>query len=296
MDKIISAIMAVVMTLLSFFGVNFGPDEDQTTTTTQPTSSTVESTTQEDPSQTTTKVEESSTQEESSQPSSTQTSTTLPDTTQDGTTGSEEGETSLPKEYGILGFKWDEEDQCFCSAHNAWQRYFGYNKYYDFFAQMVVIYIDTVRIKFNYEGRDWMIQLWKGQYGFVLMGAEVGIYYKNENESVEHYTCADDENLFKMGYTCFSYDEVLFTRTYRDSWWLTGFVPGKLDKFADRSQLAVKLRITLRDKGMRNAFIKALSNPACGFRRGNAKDDDTFLVLGNDVYLMWRSNRDLQTD
>ena len=268
MDKFISAIMAVIMAILSFFGVN--PDKNNgTTTTTQPTTSVVESTTQGDSSETS--------------------------ITQPGSGSSDEAP-KLPKEYGILGFKWDEEDECFCSAHDAWQREFGYNKYYDFLAQMIVCFIDTVRIKFNYEGRDWMVQLWKGQYGLVLMGAEVGIYYKDENETAEHYTCADNENLFKMGYTCFSYDEVLFTRTYRESWWLTGFVPGKLDKFADRFQLALKLRITLRDKGMKNAFVKALSNPSCGFRKGNAKDDDTYLVLGNDVYLMWRTNRDLQTD
>lgn len=301
MDNIIfktifTYVMAGIIAILSIFGIapqKPNPPANPTTTTT--TAAT-----------TTTAIDETSETEASS--SEGETSSDVSETVSDedntsefneDTSGQTEETTISPeevqKEVGILGFMWDDTDKVFYSAHDAWQRNFGYNKYYDIISQFVVIYFDTVRIKFNYAGKDWMIQLWKGQYGLVLIGAEVGVYYKSETETVEHYVCVDDNNLCSMGYTCYSYDDVLFTRTYQDSWWLTGFVPGKLDKFSDRSQLSMKLRITLKDAGMRDKFIEALKNPACGFRSGNAKDKDTYMILGNDVYLMWNTDRNNAT-
>lgn len=197
-------------------------------------------------------------------------------------------EETVKKEAGTLGFMWNEKDQVFYSAKDPWQRAFGYNEIYDFGAQFVVIYFDTVRIKFNYEGYDWMVQLWKGQYGFVLLGAEVGVYYKHEGMPVEHYVCTDNSKRLKVGYTCYDHDEVLFTRTYQDTWWLTGFVPGKLDKFNDRSEMAMQLRITLKSSAMKNAFVEGLKK--CGFTQGSAKSSnpDTYYTKNNDVYIYWQ--------
>ncbi|MBQ7654179.1 MAG: DUF4474 domain-containing protein [Clostridia bacterium] len=192
---------------------------------------------------------------------------------------------------GIFGFLWDDQDKVFYSAHEAWQRNFGYNKFYDFAAQFLLLYYDTCRVKFTYGGKDWLVQFWKGQYGLILMGAEVGVYSKDEGQSVEHYECADDSNLFSLGYTLYSYDKVLFVRSYQETWWLTGFVVGKIDKFSDRSQLSMRLRITLKDEGMRDEFIKALQEPRVGFTQGDAQAKDTFYVLGNDVYIMWNTDR-----
>lgn len=200
-------------------------------------------------------------------------------------------EKSFWQRVGILGFLWDDQDKVFYSAHEAWQRNFGYNKFYDFAAQFFLLYYDTCRVKFNYGGRDWLVQFWKGQYGLILMGAEVGVYSKNEGQSVQHYECADDANLFSLGYTIYSHDKVLFVRTYQETWWLTGFVVGKIDKFSDRSQLSMKIRITLKDEGMKDKFVKALQAPGVGFKEGNAEDKDTFYVLGNDVYIMWNTDR-----
>lgn len=192
------------------------------------------------------------------------------------------------KEAGTLGFMWNEKDQVFYSAKDPWQRAFGYNKLYDYAAQLVVLYYDTVRIKFNYSGYDWMVQLWKGQYGFVLLGAEVGVYYKDEGTPIEHYICTDNNKRLKVGYTCYDHNKVLFERTYQDTWWLTGFVPGKLDKFNDRSEMALDIRITLKSTAMKNAFVEGLEK--CGFKQGTAKvsDPDTFYTKNNDVYIYWQ--------
>ena len=194
----------------------------------------------------------------------------------------------ITNESGTLGFMWDSEDQVFYSAKDPWQRAFGYNKVYDWAAQLVVIYIDTARIKFNYGGYDWLVQLWKGQYGFVLLGVEVGVYYKNEGTPIEHYVCTDNNKRLKVGYTCYDHDEVLFERSYQYTWWLTGFVPGKLDKFNDRSEMAIDLRITLKTTEMRKAFVGGLENLGFTYGKATKEDPDTYYVKGNDVYIYWQ--------
>lgn len=195
------------------------------------------------------------------------------------------------QEAGAFGFKWDAASGVFYSTSDPWQRQFGYNKYYDIFGGYVALWYDTVRIKFNYGGYDWLVQFWKGQYGFLLLGAEAGVYYKEEGLDTSQYICSDNNMRLKIGYTCYNKGDVLFMREYQDTWWLTGFVPGKLDKYSDRSQLKMKIRITLKDAAMKDAFVEALQQPGVGFTYGNASASDTFYTSGNDVYLMWQSDR-----
>lgn len=199
------------------------------------------------------------------------------------------------KERNILGFCWSEQDRVFYSSRDAWQRNFGYNKIYDIAAPFILLNYDTCRVKFNYGGKDWLIQFWKGQYGLFLIGAEVGVYCKDENQKIPHYECANDNERFALGYSVFNYNEKepLFVRTYENTWWLTGFIWGKIDSFADRSQLSMQLRITLKDEEMREKFVEALKKPGVGFKEGNATDreKDTFQILGNDVYIMWNTDR-----
>lgn len=199
------------------------------------------------------------------------------------------GEQAAKKEAGTLGFLWDSTEEVFYSAKDPWQRNFGYNALYDLAAPYIVLYYDTVRVKFNYGGYDWLIQFWKGQYGFVLLGAEVGVYYKEEGPTVEHYVCDDNNMRLKVGYTCYDKGEAIFTRKYQDTWWLTGFVAGKLDRFNDRSEMAMGIRITLKSSEMRDAFTDGLKR--VGFKNGgaNAGEPDTFYTNGNDVFLYWQN-------
>lgn len=192
---------------------------------------------------------------------------------------------------GAFGFTWDPKSGVFYSTSDPWQRQFGYNQYYDQMGGYVMLFYDTVRVKFNYGGYDWLVQFWKGQYGFLLLGAEAGVYYKEEGDTSSQYVCTDNSKRLKIGYTCYNKGAVLFDRPYQDTWWLTGFVPGRLDKFADRSQMKMKIRITLKDAAMRDAFVEALTSPGVGFTEGNAVTADTFYTSGNDVYLMWQTDR-----
>lgn len=196
---------------------------------------------------------------------------------------------SSDKEGGTAGFLYDEEKSIFYSAKEPWQRKWGYNGFYDWAAQLIVLYYDTVRIKFNYNGFDWLVQLWKGQYGFVLLGAEVGIYYKEEGSLVEHYKCDDNSKRLKAGFVCYDNNNFLFNREYQDSWWLTGFVEGKLKRFNDRSEMALQILITLKDEAMRDAFVVGLEN--AGFVEGKATvaNPDTYFKSGDkDIVIFWQ--------
>ena len=137
-----------------------------------------------------------------------------------------------------------------------------------------------MRCKFNYANKDWLIQFWKGQYGFVFVGAEIGVYNKPTSRKVEHYDCASDEDALKMSMTCYRKGKEIFSRQYSTYWWCTGFVPGKLDKFSDRSELKVQARITLKDARMLLSFCGALEENGLKLNKNYTTD-------GLDVFVTW---------
>lgn len=181
---------------------------------------------------------------------------------------------------GFLGYKYDPEENVYYTNKDPWQRNFGFNELYDVGASFIVFYYDTMRCKFNYANKDWMIQFWKGQYGFVFVGAEIGVYNKPTNRKVEHYDCASDEDSLKMSMTCYRKGKEIFSRQYATYWWCTGFVPGKLDKFSDRSELKVQARITLKDARMLLSFCGALEENGLKLNKNYTTD-------GLDVFVTW---------
>ena|GEM_PF-6481634 len=134
----------------------------------------------------------------------------------------------------LLSYQKDPTDGYFYTEINAWQRSLGFSSLYDTMAPVTIMFYDTVRVKFTYGELDWMIQMWKGQYGFQFLGAEIGVYHKPEGgtngENIEHYDCATDENMLGMEMRLYNHGVVMFRRPYKQYWWVTGFVSGKLDK------------------------------------------------------------------
>ncbi|MDO4380959.1 MAG: DUF4474 domain-containing protein [Clostridia bacterium] len=211
--------------------------------------------------------------------------TTRPSTTAPTTSKEQEAEEVIKSAAvfsdGFLGYKYDADGDVYFTDKDPWQRNFGFNELYDVGASFIVFYYDTVRCKFNYANKDWMIQFWKGQYGFVFVGAEIGVYTKPTTRKVEHYDCASDEDSLQMSMTCYRKGKEIFSRKYATYWWCTGFVPGKLDKFSDRSELTVKCRITMKDAKMLLAFCVALEQN--GF-----KINKNYTVSGLDVFITWQ--------
>ena len=170
---------------------------------------------------------------------------------------------------GIVGYLYDPQEDCFCTAEDPWQRNFGFNKVYDIASQAVMIQYDTDPIQFTcHEGEEWMIQPWKGQYGMVLYGGEIGVYKKYSERDADHYDCARDEDmlmmemdLYKYNYDNQSWDHA-FHRPYGSYWWITGFKfgfvrfvnPLEAQSFRTYKDIYIDARITMMDFDMFNAF------------------------------------------
>ena len=181
---------------------------------------------------------------------------------------------------GFLGYKFDPKGQYYYTSNDPWQRNFGFNVMYDFGAPFLNFYYDTFRCKFTSDGKDWMIQFWKGQYGLVFLGCEIGVYNKPEGRTPEHYDCASDEDSLYMSMTFYRKGEERFSRNYAKYWWCTGFVPGTLDSFKDRSELSMECRITMKSEDMLDGFCKALV-------KNKLEKGKDFKVSGLDVYISW---------
>ena len=191
----------------------------------------------------------------------------------------------------ILSYQYSYvDDYYYTNDKEAWQYNFGFGKIYDFVSPYILLEYDYIRIFFTYEDKDWMIQMWKGQYGMVFFGGEIGVYNREHSEEGygewAMYACAPEEDWLAMEMTLYWQEEYngeyvrQFTREYDKYWWCTGFVPGQLDKFSDRSELQIKCRITMKDYKMLLAF--------CGALKENG------LVLGEDyttsdldVFVTW---------
>lgn len=184
---------------------------------------------------------------------------------------------------GFLDYKYNETGNYYYTDADPWQRAFGFNHAYDVGSQFVFMFYDSARIKFSYGNKDWMVETWKGQYGFVFLGAEIGVYYKPKDRDVEHYDCVSDDDALYMEMTLYRNGEELLSREYTKYWWCTGFVPGRLKKYSDRSELNLKMRITMPNKTMLKAFVGGLNN--C--------EDFKFIegvnyrVDGRDVFINW---------
>lgn len=181
---------------------------------------------------------------------------------------------------GLMSYMYNPDGNFYYTNSDPWQRALGYHEAFDVAAGFVAIYMDTMRCKFEYGNKDWMIQFWKGQYGLVFVGHEIGVYTKPKNRGNEHYDAASNEDALYMSMTGYRKGEELYTRDYGKYWWCTGFVPGKLDNYSDRSELQIKCRITMKDYKMLLGFCGALKEN--GMVLG-----ENFTTSGLDVFVTW---------
>lgn len=189
---------------------------------------------------------------------------------------------------GAAGYAYDERQDVFYSTINAWQRRMGYCRLYDEAAAPLSMIIDCEPIYFEYDGRRWMIEFWKGQYGMTC-GCEIGVYYTKDPDlnipgvfNGTFYNCAGDEDLLHMSCALERDGKVIFRRKGRH-WWLTGF---KLGEFSEPWELSMTLSIILKDRAMRNAFVEGL------IKAGYSRKE--IAVFGNKVGLRFHKPRTKQ--
>ena len=176
------------------------------------------------------------------------------------------------------GFEYDAKQGIYYSHLNPLQRKFGFNFIYDMAAPMAGMFYDTKRIEFIYDNREWMIQIWKGQYG-ITSGAEIGLYNR-PMDRVMQYDCADDEDLIEMQFDFYNQNELVFSRGPEKHWWLTGF---KI--FNAGVPLLIDLDMTLKftDVTMARAFYNSLKKVAAA----SLLDPMTYSIKGSTVKIHW---------
>ncbi|MBQ9912653.1 MAG: DUF4474 domain-containing protein [Clostridia bacterium] len=206
--------------------------------------------------------------------------TTAPTTTKPTTTKKNTANNGGIFGEGLAGYQYNTSGNFYYTSSDPWQRALGYNEIFDVGAGLVTIYMDTMRCKFDYKDQNWMIQFWKGQYGLVFVGHEIGVYTKPKSRTTEHYDAASNEDALYMELTGYRDGKELYHRDYAKYWWCTGFVPGTLDNLMDRSELSLKCRITMKDYDMLLGFCDALKSNGMVLGEDYATD-------GLDVLVTW---------
>lgn len=158
-----------------------------------------------------------------------------------------------------FGYNYIPSQDIFSTRIDAWQRDMGYCHLYDIAAPRLNMVFDYLPIYFNYQGRTWLLELWKGQYG-INTGGEIGLYYadhildKNEYKTTL-FQCVTDADMIPLYFTLFRNETPCATLSHVH-WWLTAFCLGL---FSNPSELAMQASVTFPNNEMTGAFINGLS-------------------------------------
>src|SRR6516164_9290798 len=191
----------------------------------------------------------------------------------------------LAKAVDLAGFYYDPGQDIIYSKMYPLQRNFGYAYGYDAAALLMSAVIDCEPIFFDYAGKTWMIELWKGQYGLET-GCEIGVYtrpigstgpfyfvldhtvgvrpYDPTPEHNQYFDCAADSDILVMSSTLYRNGQKLFSRGPEPHWWLTGFRWGV---FSNPEDLTMDVSITCKDSVMATAFVTSLRR--LGYQRAS---------------------------
>ncbi len=162
-----------------------------------------------------------------------------------------------------FGYSYVLSQDVFTSRIDAWQREFGYCALYDKAAAGFNMIFDCLPVYFDYRGKTWLIEFWKGQYG-INTGCEIGVYYADrilEEKELRStlFQCVDDKDMPHLSLHLFRNDNSAACLCARH-WWLTAFHMGC---FSDPSDLSVRICVTLPSAEMAAAFAKGLQKAGC---------------------------------
>ena len=207
---------------------------------------------------------------------------------------------SLAHLFLSLNYRYSAMGDYFYSDNNfTWQKPFGFMRLYDVASQLIGYQYDFKRIVFTYDNKDWLIELWKGQYALFQYGGEIGVYTKYStgfgDTPVSTYRCAAESDWLNMEMTLYQEQSDgtmrrVFEREYGKYWWCDGYRVGKLRKSKPATELQMVSRITLKDEKMAMEFAKSIQSS--GFSQVNSLNqlkDDCYFRNGCDVYFIWRN-------
>ncbi|MBD5527549.1 MAG: DUF4474 domain-containing protein [Lachnospiraceae bacterium] len=157
-----------------------------------------------------------------------------------------------------FGYYYVRGQDLISTRNDAWQRQAGYTAFFDRAALALYMVFDALPIYFDYRGRTWLIELWKGQYG-INAGAEVGIYHADrllapEEYATAHFQAVSDSERLPVTFDLFHGEKLLATMSHT-TWWLTAFLVGM---FTKPSHLTLEVTIGFPCPEMQNQFLEAL--------------------------------------
>jgi len=129
-----------------------------------------------------------------------------------------------------------------------------------------MLFISHKKMPFYFEGKQWMIWIWKGQYG-ITTGAEIGLYVysktftatvSGKTYSQKWYRCAYDSERISMSFTLYKNGKKVFSRSDKEHWWLTGFKPNML---SSAKSLSMYITLGFKNINMAKAFCSANGLP-----------------------------------
>lgn len=162
-----------------------------------------------------------------------------------------------------FGYSYISSQDLFTSRQDAFQRAFGYCALYDRAAFRFHMIFDCLPVYFDYRGKTWLIEFWKGQYG-INTGCEIGVYYADrilaEKERASTlFQCVEDQDMLKLSlYLIRDNKSIAHLRAIH--WWLTAFDMGC---FSKPDELTLRSVITFPSSEMACAFLRGLCNAGC---------------------------------
>ncbi|MDR0812442.1 MAG: DUF4474 domain-containing protein [Oscillospiraceae bacterium] len=160
-----------------------------------------------------------------------------------------------------FGYGYDEEKNLFYTLVHAWQRKYGYCRLYDEACGPSGMIIHCEPFYFESGGEQFMLELWKGQYGMTT-GCEIGLYRDSGKQllSSPWFESVRDDEMVLMDMTLYKNGKILFQRAQRH-WWLTGFL---LAEFSKLKELSLSATIQFNSEEMALAFWQSAAQTGYG--------------------------------
>ena len=186
--------------------------------------------------------------------------------------------------FGFLGYNYYVDDNVLENTPGNWQRGLGYTKLYDdLLLQSGVSDIDTVRVTFSHDGRDWLLQLWKGRY-LNMPGGEAGLYHKPGTRWTGFYDTMGDDELVGLSFKLSDKRSgaVLIDRPLEPNWWKAGF--SVYDTPLTGEDLTLETILAPQDDALLAAIKAALDKAAA---KGELAYTARSTKLGPAVCIVW---------
>jgi len=181
--------------------------------------------------------------------------------------GDEKGLFSLGNDYNINFY--------IKNTTYAIPRYTGYSILADILlAPMVGFFLDTVRFPFEYDGKPWQIQIWKGRY-MVANGGEIGLYELTSPIPYPLHMLPSNTYLdlrFEIYHG--ENQEIFMDYGPKNTWWVGAYRIGNFSKtpILPAKELRMAGSITFEDQAMCDAFFASFLKNKPDNMTGSLKD------------------------